>query len=248
MRSDMAKVIVERPRIRSCYRDRHRKGRRRDLQRFGLDWLKRERVGTTDKHFNEHLGPLRRYLDDQVGRPWDQVHAEICRHIRADSVVQKHILTHVEQYVETKVIERDGVLFHGAGWCVGRLLRSGWYVCPRSGVLRRVERPETKRKRRERRNAPSAVPKPVRVDDAHVCCVADGRWWLVEVRRLVRSQNESAEAWLTRVRPAVERFGSAVEEISRRPLSRRELEQLPVPIDLWKQRRWWTGPGNGKRP
>jgi hypothetical protein len=247
MRSDMAKVIVERPRHCSRMRDKHRKGRQRDLQRLGLDWLKRECIRTTHKSFNEHLAPLRRYLDDQVGRPWDEVHAEIRRHIRADSVVQKHVLTHVDGYVETNVLDLDGVACHGAGWLIGRPITWSWYVCPRTGLLRRVDRRDTKYGRRARRDAVSNVPKPVRVDDRHVCRVAEGRWWLVEVRRLVRTKAESDAAWQECVRKAVEELGAPLVEVGRRLLTKREMEQLPVPIDLWKQRRWWTKPRKATR-
>ena len=80
MRSDMSKVIVARPRLGSRNKARA-KGRRRELQREGLDGhrlegIKRLRGGT--KILNEHLGPLRRYLESQVGRPWDKVFSEIC--------------------------------------------------------------------------------------------------------------------------------------------------------------------------
>jgi hypothetical protein len=247
MRWDMAKVIVERPRHGSRMRDKHRKGRNRDLQRLGLDWLKRERVATTHKSFNEHLSPLRRYLEGQVGRPWDEIHAEIRRHIRAESVVQKHVLTHVYQYVETNALYLDGVACHGSGWFIGRPITWGWYVCPRTGLLRRVDRCETKRRERASRDAEWKVPRPVRVDDRHVCRVVDGRWWLVEVRRLARTKGESEAAWLECVRKAVAELGGPVQEVRRRLLSKREMEQLPVPIDLWKQRRWWTKPRKATR-
>ena len=82
MRSDMAKVIVERPRIGSSMRGKS-KGYRRSLQRLDHETLpskegiKRRHLGHR-KWLNEHLGPLRRYLDSQVGRPWNKVFSEIC--------------------------------------------------------------------------------------------------------------------------------------------------------------------------
>jgi hypothetical protein len=260
MRSDMAKVIVERPRFGSRLRDKDRKGRRRNLQRLGLDGLKRERVGTTQKSFNEHLGPLRRYLDDQVGRPWDEVNAEIRQHIRPDSMVQKHVLTHVDQYVETNVILIDGRPCHGTGRGYGLPLgavgdwfirSTPWYVCPKSGVLKRVDgRNSTKKARQARRKSASSTPPAVRVDRTHFCKVIDGRWCLVEVRPLstTRLPDGSLSSWEIqrrdqRVQEALREFGARVEQVSHRPLSKREMEQMPVPIDLWKQRRWWTKPG-----
>jgi hypothetical protein len=113
MRADMAKVIVERPRkMGGSY---HRpKGYQRQLKRYGEDGpparegIKARWQGRT-KYLNEHLGPLRRYLDSQVGRPWNQVFSEICAHIDRNSAVQDHVRDHVEDYVTRHVILIDGI-------------------------------------------------------------------------------------------------------------------------------------------
>ena len=119
MRPDMAKVIVERPRLKRHAWNKP-KGYRRRLRRFGEDGppcregIKARWQGRT-KDLNEHLGPLRRYLDSQVGRPWDQVFSEICAHIDRSSAVQDHVRDHVEDYVITHVIVIDGVPCNGEG-------------------------------------------------------------------------------------------------------------------------------------
>ena len=113
VRSDMAKVIVERPRKKGCSWHKP-KGYRRRLRRYGDDGPPaREGIqacwqGRT-KYLNEHLGPLRRYLDKQVGRPWDKVFSEICAHIDRSSAVQDHVRDHVEDYVTTHVLLIGGV-------------------------------------------------------------------------------------------------------------------------------------------
>src|SRR5262245_39631056 len=140
MRSDMAKVIVERP--RRGLRQRCVKGYKKALQRLAPDeWHKRESIFALKGHtkfFNEHLGPLRRYLRKQVGRPWNKVLAEICEYIRADSAVQSHVRDHLPDFVEMHAIEVDGVICHGAGWLLGMPLQAGrwreFYVCPRTGL------------------------------------------------------------------------------------------------------------------
>jgi len=146
MRSDMAKVIVERPRYGSTMRG-HAKGYWRKLQAIPADELpKRERIkpshGRT-KSLNEHLRPLQRYLHKQIGRPWDKVFAEICAFISRNSAVQDHVRDHVGDFVAVNVIEIDGVLHEVAWW--GRLipLEKGWryatlYVCPRTGLLKNL--------------------------------------------------------------------------------------------------------------
>lgn len=79
MRTDMPRVITERPRIfhTSSYRDVRRakfnhgreledlpshEGMRRPFRRRGIA-----------KQFSDHLAPLRRFLNKQVGRPWAAV-------------------------------------------------------------------------------------------------------------------------------------------------------------------------------
>ncbi|MBX9789337.1 MAG: hypothetical protein K2Y37_10520 [Pirellulales bacterium] len=146
MRADMAKVIVERPRVGSRSRQAA-KGYQKRLQRWGLEEAPRRegmyaRGGRT-KSLNEHLGPLRRYLRKQVGRPWNLVFSEICQNIRLDSAVQSHVRDHVWDYVELQVIEIDGVPCYGAGWLHGRPIatwgRQFLYVCPRTGLLREIK-------------------------------------------------------------------------------------------------------------
>lgn len=148
MREDMAKVIVERPRHGS--RDQGTpKGARRRVQGVGDEGLParegmRRRWRHQPKSLNEHLGPLRRYLDSQVGRPWNKVFSEICAHINRNSAVQDHVRDHVSGYVVTHVIKIDGVPCGGEGGRgYGRPLREmrwvTWYVCPRTGILRRLK-------------------------------------------------------------------------------------------------------------
>src|SRR5438309_8576261 len=96
MREDMAKVIVERPRVGHSARGKPKGYRRKygDPTAEGLPRREgiRRRCGGGTKSFNEHLGPLRRYLDSLVGRPWNKVHAEICARLNRGSVVQQHVL------------------------------------------------------------------------------------------------------------------------------------------------------------
>lgn len=106
MRPDMAKVIVERPRVGSRGKGKP-KGYRKALQGLSDEGLParegmRRRWLGQPKALNEHLGPLRRYLDSQVGRPWGKVFSEICAHIDRSSAVQDHVRDHVEAYVEAQ--------------------------------------------------------------------------------------------------------------------------------------------------
>jgi hypothetical protein len=148
----MAKVLVERPRGGAGYAG---KGYRKEMQRAPPEeWRGREGIKDRwrggSKHFSDHLGPLRRYLLSNVGRPWDLVYSEICEGTRQGFPVREHFLVHVFQFVEKSVILVDGVPCYGEGYSYGTPIRGDhWrslYVCPRSGLLKRV--PERRRRKR----------------------------------------------------------------------------------------------------
>ena len=89
MRDDMARVIVERPRVRP---HNNRKGRRWALEDLpSHEGMRRAAALRGDrKELNENLAPLRRYLEGQVGRPWDKVYAEIAARLRVDIPGSRH--------------------------------------------------------------------------------------------------------------------------------------------------------------
>src|SRR5437762_2668741 len=103
MREDMAKVIVERPRKRGCALNKPKSYAKQLYRIAAEDQPKRESIKRRwwagEKYLNEHLGPLRRFLDSRLGRPWDAVFSEICERINRHSAVQDHVRDHVEQYV-----------------------------------------------------------------------------------------------------------------------------------------------------
>ena len=94
MRTDMHKVICERPRLGSCG-----PWKRSGPKNVPLDALPRYQsmrgAHTDRKEFGENLAPLRRWLLAQVGRPWDEVYSEACKVIKPDSVVRNHIKFHL---------------------------------------------------------------------------------------------------------------------------------------------------------
>jgi hypothetical protein len=244
----MAKVIVERPRKKGCAWPKP-KGYDRRLRRYGDDGPPgREGIkacwrGRT-KYLNEHLGPLRRYLDKQVGRPWNQVFSEICAHINRSSAVQDHVRDHVEDYVTTHVLLVDGVPCSGEGdGNYGRPLHQlpwrRWYVCPRTGLLRRIKR---RTRRKGSKSQEPAPPRYVRVSDTLQCRLIDGAWHLVTLRPLplLRERCQGRDVVLDR--PVAEldgalaqrHYGAAVYAAAMRRLARRELIRYPIPVDAWR--------------
>jgi len=180
MRSDMDKVIVERPRLGGGAR--RPKGIRK-RERLAMSDLAPSREGyrrrwtSGQKHLNEHLSPLRRYLQSQVGRPWNKVHSEISRHLRLDSAVQSHVLDHLWDYVEVNTRLIDGVLCNALGRPLGEHRwfwpRPLFYVCPKSGLLRTVRRPGRQRR-------PPAMPKFLVIDERRQWHQVKGIWFEIE--------------------------------------------------------------------
>lgn len=134
MRSDMFKVIVERPRYGG---HGARKGRTpRDLEDYPSQQGIRRPYQKDGKNLNEHLAPLRRYLRKQVGRPWNKIYSEICAGLRAGHPVHDHVRQHVFDYVDVNHPHAQRPL---------RIACKDFYVDPRTGLLRINKRRATAR-------------------------------------------------------------------------------------------------------
>ena len=262
MRQDMAKVIVERPRPGSS---RHvpRRGRRLDFTRVVVSEDDDDPVPTHIGHrrlarqisdpkcLNENLSPLRRYLEAQVGRPWNDVWAEICGHIRVDNAVQKHVRDHVQDFVAIRTALRDGVVVSAGRW--GRpepIADCRWpklYVDPASGILRRNEGARRERARRRQAAAAKALELAARMRkptaDRQLHLLDDGNWWEITLapipqwavvengRRTTRSAvvvDVVERAGLSSL-PRVERYDrSGVYAVAKRALSHREIKTMKL--------------------
>jgi hypothetical protein len=127
---------------------------RRDLRRTPPEEWRRSEGMTTRwsggaKYSTERIGPLRRTLRSNVGRPWDLVYSELCEGMRQGFPDRARLLALVDRVVERHVILVDGVPCHGQGFAHGTPIRGNhWrnlYVCPVSGLLKMV--PERKRRK-----------------------------------------------------------------------------------------------------
>jgi hypothetical protein len=111
---------------------------------------RRHLINGDGKTLNENLKPLRRYLESQVGRPWDKVYAEIAAHLRVDNAVQQHVRDHLRDFV---AITPRRV---AAGWRhrpATYLWYQPFYVDPATGLLLRTDQlPEEKVRRRRARD------------------------------------------------------------------------------------------------
>lgn len=147
MRPDMHHLLVERGHAGTGYTRHQPKG-----------WSARCRFRNEDDdqqesfieprrlpQFSENLAPLRRYLEAQVGRPWNKVYAEIRSRVNADTAVQYHILQHLyDRLAVTVWRDAVGELWYRERWGRVEPLIGRWgpdlYVCPDTGLLKRVKR------------------------------------------------------------------------------------------------------------
>jgi hypothetical protein len=166
MREDMGKVLVESPRFgRASARllegtRRHRRNRIDPDGEGGLVHIGMTRDGS--KHFGEHLGPLFRYLRQQVNRPWAKVYGELCSQLDRRNVVQAHLFQHIDQQVERDTVWHDEAVWV-RGWRGLRPLaesRAEMFVHPRTGMLlpNRARLHAAQRRNREREANRHALP------------------------------------------------------------------------------------------
>lgn len=165
MRKDMAKVIVERPRVGGKTqkngrppRDMEDLPRRQSMRRKHHD----------RKELNENLNPLERYLESKVGRKWDNVFSDICKNLKLDTAIQKHVRDHLKQMVESRALpgKKPGELLQGSGYGAGRweLSHRALYVDAK-GFLRQYFRDMSWKKKRKK-HIPAERSKPYVMSEA----------------------------------------------------------------------------------
>jgi len=140
----MHKVVIERLRWNP--------GPGKNRRRANLpDELLPKSEGMQRPHFNRKgltdlLGPLKRWLQSQVGRPWNDVYSEACAVIKPDSIIRAHVKTHLLEFVlrTTFMHEREAWYFDRWGRaCLVLSEQSRWrrfYVHPETGMLEAIPR------------------------------------------------------------------------------------------------------------
>lgn len=176
MRTDMFKVIVERPR---GYKGSDSRADRRRDDFEGPQFLGM-RAGYGYCALNENLRPLQRYLRSQVGRPWNKVYSEIASTIDRRNTVQQHVYQHIENFVAIKVAWQDGRLVDLDAYGGMDELSQELYVDPRTGLLRLNKNYRSwGQRRRERAREYEAADHARRriIDDATQLHLIDGEWY-----------------------------------------------------------------------
>lgn len=229
MRSDMAKVIVERP--RHCSGASYRRAPLPDGPTTEL-WRRREGMHCSwrarSKSLNENLSPLWRFLRSRVGRRWDDVYSEVCEQINRKSAVQLHVWQHLMERVVTdphKVLGDVSLGMHRR--------TSYFFVEPATGRLReKMEGP--------RRSKPveQAVER-IKVDATHEYRRLDGIWYELTLAPLPESERIYDMASRQYYWPQMSEtpyhlekyYGRKVYATRKRQLNKKEIRKLQLTTD-----------------
>lgn len=214
MRSDMYKVIVERPRKwkrAEAHADRLRKD-------FDGPQFLGMRAGYGRPALNENLNPLKGYLRAQIGRPWSKVYAEISANIDRRNAVQHHVLEHLDGMIATQVEWRHGEWIDlGHQSCCSRIdarLRQELYVDPRTGIIRPNKAWQSYAARRKSRAAAQAreIALCKRIVDAHTLLLKlEDQWFEIRIAPLPPAREiERVHNRKTRVHRVAERVFDVV--------------------------------------
>ena len=233
----MHKVVIERPRWNPGPGKHGRRANLPDELLPKFEGIKRphvQRKGLTDL-----LGPLKRWLQSQVGRSWNDAYSEACAVIKPDSIIRAHIKTHLLQFVERNTFMHGGQVcildtgYRGLGIIPVTDRRYGWnlfFVHPESGLLCATPQKSRKALRAERRAARSTN---FRWLDGHFALKQiDGIWFACQFR--VVSPVGPFKAYDHALGQQVGRGGLLRREgqylhcISKLQLSRRELRRYDL--------------------
>lgn len=221
MREDLNKVLCEDSRLGGLdfhwYRQRmddfvdHYEDFEDDMPHTGDS--SRARVGIRSskiywngrRRFNEHLNPLKGIINKNVGRPWNKVYSELCAVFDKRSVINQHIMDHLDDYVDTKhIVVKEGKLFEQSHYNYGSKYPDGliplnkssiqWYVDPRDGILkenkarRKSIRTIRKQQAVEAKKAELDI-KRVYADGTELTRASTGQWWLCKYQFYERIQD-----------------------------------------------------------
>ena len=143
----LGEILIERPRSGMRVSSTKLTGFKKEL-----DWITKEatedglfghyliKPRRKSKWLSDNLGPLRKLLQSQVGKPWNDTHSKICRSLDTRTMIGRHVLDHLWDYVELHVEIVDGVPYrkHSSYYDRRDLTSSYWpqyYVHPETGLL-----------------------------------------------------------------------------------------------------------------
>jgi hypothetical protein len=157
---------------------------------------KRYRIKGNDKSFGDNLNALYGFVRKNLGKQWNDVYSIVCRQYRMSTVINTHILEHLEQIVKTQVFIKDGVMYYNDNYRSGPRTMDDWgapdyFVHPETGILSKnhLAKPYQQRDRERKAEAEAEKAKWVRKIDANKELrkrKSDGIWFVCELEKLPR--------------------------------------------------------------
>lgn len=176
MRYDFKDIIIERPRYGSSggWGDIRNSKRVQELD-DKVSYRKMHLHGWLGKEFSDRLKPIIGMLRKNVGRPWDKVWSEICKHADSRNIRGYHLRDHILDYVLLQGKER----VYPYRWS----RRPDFYVDDH-GILRETK-VDRKRPSRRTRNPDHKRAKRLRKreEKAHKEAVDDYADWILWKRK-----------------------------------------------------------------
>lgn len=246
MRKDMSKVVIERPRHghslpsrRTSLRIRHY-----DID-HDYDDLPKRVSGSRNKHiqaasvweikyFSDLLGPLRRFLRSNVGRPWDKIYSELSQNLDKRKTTGIHVFEHLEWEVSLNCyIGKDGKVYTRRAYRKPQSA-DGFYVHPRTGLLCWID-PNLKWKaERENRKAEEKARNSWRVaiNGKRHYVKLNGIWYVADIEPYNRSQQPpEVEGKMTLIDEQRERFIVTWRVTNKRQCNGKELKTAGLSND-----------------
>ncbi|MFN0108905.1 MAG: hypothetical protein ACKVZH_08620 [Blastocatellia bacterium] len=239
----MSKVVVERPRHNHSlpsYKTALRVKRYDDAVDY--DDMPKRVSGSRNKHvrssgaetksFSDLLGPLRRFLRSNVGRPWDKVYSELSQHLDKRKATGIHIFDHARWEVEQECfVDEDGKVRSSRG----HRLVSGLYVHPVTKLLCWSNEKSRWQKSvaadRAERQQQSKCRVPIKGNQNYV--KLNGIWYVATLEEYRRGRvSPELEALLTLVDEPKTRYYTATWQVlSKRQCGKKELKAAGLSND-----------------
>lgn len=144
MRDDMKKVISTPSKVGGHEDGKNRREQNilnKDPESLPIkeSMRKKHRMHWSGKESRELWTPMKRFLNKNVGRPWNKVYSEICQHADSRSETGRRVREIVEHQVENPVFKEDGIVYYKPMYrsIYVELRRDELYVDPDDGLLKK---------------------------------------------------------------------------------------------------------------
>lgn len=203
MRQDLNKLLCERERVGHSkkYREARRNkkfanfGEEGELlpSNEGMKYRHTRGYGDT-KSFNENLSPLWGLIRKNVGRPYDKFYSELCQVFDKRSVINQHILQHLDDFLVKTLYLVDGELWVRGTYRQDEKLKGSWveyYVDPRDGIIKKNKHYRTWKQDSRGRRAKAEAERNARfvqIDANNVLRFIDGVWFHFELKKVPKGR------------------------------------------------------------